>query len=97
MTARKTFPDDAELAYEVGAVRYRGGDFPAAVRYLQQSIGIRGQNPEALFFLGMSHFQLKNITESRSALQRALESALPEQEANEARRVLEELNRGGQE
>jgi tetratricopeptide (TPR) repeat protein len=92
LSARKTFPDDIRLAYQFGVVEYRKGDYPAAARLLQQATSTLGTNAEGVFFLGMSYYQLKNVAESRKALQRALELNLPEQEANEARRVIEALN-----
>lgn len=93
--ARQTFPEDPELAYSLGTIQYRKGDYNAAVRFLRQSQARRENHPETLFFLGMAQFQLKNGPESRTNLQRALQLKLPPQEEHEARRVLEELNRGG--
>jgi tetratricopeptide (TPR) repeat protein len=92
LAARKTYPDDVQLAHHFGVVEYRRGDYTAAARLLQQSTVARDANPEGVFLLGMSYYHLKNVMESRRALQRALELNLPEQEANEARRVIEALN-----
>lgn len=95
LKARQTFNDDPELAFSLGAINYRKGDYTAAVRFLRQSLGKRPQHAETLFFLGMSLFQLKNVPESRAQLMEAIQRKLPPQEEREARRVLEEINRQG--
>lgn len=92
--ARQVFNDDPELAYALGTINYRKGDYNAAQRFLRQSLAKRENHAETLFFLGMSQYQLKNLPESRTQLQKALQNNLPEQESHEARRVLQELNRG---
>jgi tetratricopeptide (TPR) repeat protein len=91
--ARKILPEDPALDYELGAVRYRQGDYSEAARYLQQGLAAKADQPETLFLLGMSHFQLKNTVQSREELQQALELKLPDREAEAAKRVLADLQR----
>ena len=91
--ARKSLPDDPAVNFELGAVRYRQGDFSGAVPYLQQSLSRSRNQPETLFLLGMSHYQLKNTVRSREELQQALDLKLSDREADETKRVLEELMR----
>jgi tetratricopeptide (TPR) repeat protein len=93
--ALQTFPDDPELNYECGVVNYRRGDYAKAVRFLQQSLRVRDHHAETLLFLGLSHFQLKNFSESKAELQQALALKLPPQEETEARRVLDLADHGG--
>ncbi|MEO5960290.1 MAG: tetratricopeptide repeat protein [Opitutaceae bacterium] len=91
--ARPTFPEDPELAYSLGTLNYRRGDFTAAVRFLSQSSRQRNKHADTAFYLGMSNYQLKNLPEARTQLQRALQLTLGPIETNEATRVLEELNK----
>jgi tetratricopeptide (TPR) repeat protein len=93
--ARQTLTEDAELEYQLGAITYRRKDYAGAVRYLQQSLRWRANHAETLFFLGMAHFQLKNPTEARVELQKAMEFKLSPQEETEAKRVLDLINREG--
>jgi tetratricopeptide (TPR) repeat protein len=93
LTARKTLADDPQLAYEMGAIQYRRSDYVAAIRFLEQSTQLDDRNGEGHFLLGMCRFHLKKFSESRASLQRALERGIPDQEGDEARRVLGDMNR----
>jgi uncharacterized protein HemY len=53
---------------------------------------VRGDDPETLFYLGMSHYRLKELTESKAELQRALDLNVADQEANEAKRALDDMS-----
>jgi tetratricopeptide (TPR) repeat protein len=89
--ARKSLPDDAAVNFELGAVNFRRGDFQAAVSYLQQSFGRDADQAEVQFYLGMSYYQLKNTALAREDLQKAIELHLSDREADEARRLLKEI------
>ena len=93
--ARLTLTEDAELEFQLGTINYRRGDYAGAVRFLQQSLRRRADRADSLFFLGMAHFQLKNTTEAKVELQRAVELKMSPQEETEAKRVLDLINRGG--
>jgi tetratricopeptide (TPR) repeat protein len=93
--ARQTLTEDAELEYQLGVISFRRADYPGAVRFLQLSQRRRDQHAPTLFFLGMAQFQLKNSTEAKVLLQRALDQKLPPMEEGEARRVLDLIGRGG--
>lgn len=93
--ALQGLPEDPELAYLLGTIHFRKGDYPEALRWLQQSLKQREAHANAQFFAGLCQYQLKNPNESRIALQRALELELPTREAAEARRILQLVNRGG--
>jgi|CZKI01.1.fsa_nt_gi tetratricopeptide (TPR) repeat protein len=90
--ARGSFPDDPELAKVLGIIDYRKADYAGAAHLLQESLHLRGDDPETLFYLGMSHYRLKELTESRAELQRALDLNVADQEANEAKRALDDMN-----
>lgn len=92
--ARIKFPDDPVLAYELGAICYRKGDFTAALRLLHDSLRQQENNAEALFYLGMSDYQLKNTSAAHDELERALGLNLPGQETEEAKQILEQMSHG---
>jgi Flp pilus assembly protein TadD len=95
--ARRTYPDDPDLSRALGSINYRRGDYQAAVNFLRQSWRQREDHPQTAFLLGVSLFGLKNISESRTYLERALQLKLPPQETTEAERILGEIrgNRRG--
>lgn len=88
--ARRTYSDDADLSRALGSINYRRGDYQAAVNLLRQSWRQR-EHPQTAFLLGVSLFGLKNTSESRTFLERALELKLPPQETTEAERILSEI------
>jgi tetratricopeptide (TPR) repeat protein len=87
-----SYPDDPVLPYELGALNYRKGEFIVAIRFMQESLHKRENNAEALFYLGMSYYAVKNTTAARDALQKAAGLNLPLLEADAAKRVLDELS-----
>ncbi|RXK52876.1 tetratricopeptide repeat protein [Oleiharenicola lentus] len=94
--ARRAYPDDPELSRALGSISYRRGDYQAAVNTLRQSWRQR-EDPQTAFLLGVALFGLKNTSESRTFLERALQLKLPAQETTEAERILREIrgNRSG--
>lgn len=92
---RTLFPDDPELNFALGTIHFRKNEHAEAVRLLRQSARARGDRAETHFYLGLALNQQKNTAESRASLQRALQLKLGPQEAAEARRVLERLDKGG--
>jgi len=94
LQARKALPDDPALAYVLGTVRFRKGEYADSIPLLQQAARGQMRPAQTYFHLGMAQFQLKNVAESRAHLQRSLELKLPAQESGEARRILEQLRKG---
>ncbi len=94
--ARRAYPDDPELSRALGSISYRRGDYQAAVNTLRQSWRQR-EDAQTAFLLGVALFGLKNSSESRTFLERALQLKLPPQETTEAERILREIrgNRSG--
>jgi tetratricopeptide (TPR) repeat protein len=86
--ARAAFPNDPEIAKALGIITYRQGAYPRALNLLQESARQRTSDAEVQFYLGMTQHQLKNLTASAQALQRALELGLRGEQETEARRIL---------
>lgn len=91
--ALPALPNDPELAFSMGTINFRRGNYAEAARLLRISGRRRDNHAETFFYLGMSEFNLKNDSESRTQLQRAVRLNLPAPEAAEAKRVLEQLGR----
>jgi uncharacterized protein HemY len=91
--ARKTFPDDPELAELLGRLSYEKKEYPRAVQLLQESARKKSLGADSLFYLGMSQLQARQRTEARGALNEALTDGLQEPLATEAKRALADLQR----
>jgi tetratricopeptide (TPR) repeat protein len=89
--ARKTLPDDPELAASLGQISYQRKEYSRAVQLLQESSRKKPLTPKSLFYLGMSQLQAKQKTEAREALNQALTAGLQEPQATEAKRALADL------
>jgi Flp pilus assembly protein TadD len=91
--ARKTLPDDAELAELLGRLSYEKKEYQRAIQLLQESAGKRTLNANSLFYLGMAQLQIRQKTEARDALNQALIGGLQEPLATEAKHALADLQR----
>jgi tetratricopeptide (TPR) repeat protein len=91
--ARKTLPDDPELATLLGRLSYERKEYPRAVQLLQESARKRPLDADALFYLGMSQLQTREKAEAQGALNQALSAGLQDPLASEARRALADLER----
>ena len=91
--ARKTFPDDPELAELLGRLSYEKKEYPRAIQLLQESGRKKSLGADSLFYLGMSQLQARQKTEARGVLNQALNDGLQEPFATEAKRALADLNR----
>jgi putative PEP-CTERM system TPR-repeat lipoprotein len=89
--ARDAYPDDKEVAKALGIIVYRKGDYGRAANLLQESASERNSDAELMYYLGMAQYQLKHATESKQALQLALDLKLNPDLAADARRILAEL------
>jgi hypothetical protein len=89
--ARKTLPDDAELAELLGRLSYEKKEYPRAVQLLQESARKKSLGADSLFYLGMSQLQARQKTEARGALNQALVAGLQEPRASEAKRALADM------
>jgi putative PEP-CTERM system TPR-repeat lipoprotein len=86
--ARQAYPDDPELAKTLGILNYRRGYYPQSAELLKQAAAIRKDDAELLYYLGAAYHQLKQWTECKETLQRALTLNLSSGLADEARRAL---------
>lgn len=91
--ARKTLPDDAQLAELLGRLSYEKKEYQRAIQLLQESARKRGLNANSLFYLGMSQLQTKQKNEARDILNQALVGGLQEPLASEAKHALVDLPR----
>ena len=89
--AREALPRDAEVAKALGIAVYRQGDYARAVSLLKEGDGAGNGDAERAYYLGMAQYQLKQLPESKSALQRALSMNLRPDLADDARRVMAQL------
>jgi predicted Zn-dependent protease len=91
MKARKALPDDPELAQILAELSYQRKEYAYALQLLQESARKRPLDAEALYYLGMSHWQVNDQAKTEDTLQRALAAGLPEPLSTDAKRVLAEL------
>ena len=91
MKARKASPDDPELAQILAELSYQRKQYAYALQLLKESANKGPLNAESLYYLGMSHWQVKEQAPSEDALQRALAAGLREPLSTNAKRVLAEL------
>jgi tetratricopeptide (TPR) repeat protein len=91
--ARKTLPDDPELAELLGRLSYEKKEYPHAIQLLQESARKRPLDADSLFYLGMSQLQARQKNEARGALNQALTAGLQEPQAAEAKRALADLQK----
>jgi predicted Zn-dependent protease len=91
--ARKTLPDDPELAQILAEASYQKMEFAYAIRLLEQSATQRPLDAKQLYILGKSHFNTKDKSRSREALDQALNSGLPGELAEDAKRTIKELGK----
>jgi len=91
--ARKTFPDDSELAELLGRLSYEKKEYPRAIQLLQESGRKKSLGADSLFYLGMSQLQARQKTEARGVLNQALIDGLQEPFATEAKRALADVDR----
>src|SRR5262249_55505751 len=93
--ARKTLPDDAQLAELLGRLSYEKKEYPRSVKLVEESAGKRPLDANSLFYLGMSQLQGRKKTEARGVLNQALANGLQEPLATEVRRTLADAGREG--
>jgi tetratricopeptide (TPR) repeat protein len=86
--ARKTLPDDSELAELLGRLSYEKKEYQRAIQLLEESARKRSLNANSLFYLGMSQLQIRQKPEARDVLNQALVGGLQEPLASEAKHAL---------
>jgi tetratricopeptide (TPR) repeat protein len=86
--AHQAFPDDAVIAKTLGILSFRRAFYPQSVELLKEAAARRKDDPELLYYLGEVHRQLKQYTECKETLQRALDLNLSPGLANDAKGAL---------
>jgi tetratricopeptide (TPR) repeat protein len=86
--ARQAYPGDPEIAKALGILNYRRGNYPQSLELLKETAAKRKDDPDLLYYLGEVYHQLKQYTECKETLQRALGFNLSPQLANDARSAL---------
>jgi tetratricopeptide (TPR) repeat protein len=86
--ARQAYPGDPEVAKALGIINYRRGLYPQSAELLKEASAKLKDDPELLFYIGEVQHQLKQWSECKETLQRALDLKLPPGLAEEARRAL---------
>jgi len=93
LKARKTLPDDPELAALLGRLSYARKEYARTVQLLEETARTKRLDAELLFYLGMSQLQANQPNEARGVLNEALTNGLQEPFATEAKRALANLDR----
>jgi len=91
--AREALQSDPELAKTLGKIAYRRKDYRSATRFLTESVGKLTGDAEALYFLGMAHYSLKEKDASKRALTQALALNANAPFSADARKTLAELEK----
>jgi uncharacterized protein HemY len=91
--ARRTLPEDPELAKTLAQLSYDRKEFAYAVQLLRQSAKKRPLDAKSLYYLGMSHMKAKDKAQSREAFDQALAAGLQGPLALQARNALQELGK----
>ncbi len=92
LKARQAFPGDPDIAKALGILSYRRDYFPRAAELLKEASAKRNDDPELLYYLGATFYQLKQSSECKAVLERALALNLAPGLVEEANRVLAECS-----
>jgi tetratricopeptide (TPR) repeat protein len=90
--AREQAPNDTEIAAVLGIISFKRGNYARSAQLLAESARQPGADAEVFYYLGMAHYRLKRLAESKEALQQAVTLNVAPSLAEEANRVLAELN-----
>src|SRR5207247_120540 len=76
MTARKTLPDDPELARTLAELNFKRKEFSYAIQLFEGSAAKEPLPAKHLYYLGMAQLQTKQDAKGRETLARALGAGL---------------------
>ncbi len=93
--ARVTLKDDPVLTKILAMTLFQRKEYRNAVSLLQETGQLTPDDAEVFYYLGMAHFQLKQNQESKVALNKALSLNGKDKMAEEARKVLTQIESGG--
>jgi tetratricopeptide (TPR) repeat protein len=86
--ARKTLPDDPEVARTLAEVSFKRQDFSYAIQLLEGSAAKEGLTAKDLYYLGVAQLQTKQEAKGRETLARALAAGLQDPLAQDAKQRL---------
>jgi tetratricopeptide (TPR) repeat protein len=86
--ARQAYPDDPDIAKTLGILNYRRAYYPQSLELLREAAAKRKDDPQVVYYLGEVYHQLKQYTECKDTLERALTLNLSPGLADDARRAL---------
>jgi tetratricopeptide (TPR) repeat protein len=90
--ARQAYPDNPMIAKTLGILNYRRGFYIQSVEPLKEAAAKRKDDPEVLYYLGEVYRQLKQYTECKGELERALTLNLSPGLADDAKGALAECS-----
>jgi tetratricopeptide (TPR) repeat protein len=90
--ARQAYPDDPDIAKALGILNYRRAYYPQSLELLKEAAAKRKDDPQVLYYLGEVYHQLKQYSECKDTLLRALTLNLSPGLADDARRTLAECS-----
>ena len=90
--ARQAYPDDSDIAKTLGILNYRRAYYPQSAELLKEAAAKRKDDPQILYYLGEVYRQLKQYTECKGTLERALTLNLSPGLAGDAKRALAECS-----
>ena len=90
--AREQAANDPEIAKTLGIITFKRGDFARSAQLLRESGRRRRGDAELFYYLGMAHYRLRQHAESKQALRQAVALNVAPAMAQEANRVLAEMN-----
>jgi tetratricopeptide (TPR) repeat protein len=90
--AREQRPEDPSIADTLGWILYKRGVYDRALKLLTESAATLTDHPEVQYHLGMTHHRLGNAEAAKQSLERALQLAQNFRGADEAKKVLSEIN-----
>jgi tetratricopeptide (TPR) repeat protein len=88
LRAIEAYPGDAELVKILGILNYRRKLYPRSLQLLTEAFGKRKDDPELLYYLGETHYQLRDWSRCKATLEQAVSLNLPAGLAEEATRTL---------
>jgi tetratricopeptide (TPR) repeat protein len=86
--ARKTLPDDPEVARTLAEVSFKRQDFSYAIQLFEGSAAKQALAPNDLYYLGVAQLQTKQEAKGRETLARALAAGLQDPLAKDAKQRL---------
>jgi tetratricopeptide (TPR) repeat protein len=86
--ARRSLPEDADLARTLGEINFQRKDFAGAVQMFQQSARRTPLPPKQLYHLGLAQLETRREADGRQTIERAITEGLEAPLVEEAKRRL---------